>query len=69
MLIIAWGVFWMSSLNLGVAERDLMIPRIVQVIGIGLVTVPLSTVVFRFLPKTEISQAASLYALMRNEGG
>jgi MFS transporter, DHA2 family, multidrug resistance protein len=69
MLIIALGIFWMSSLNLGVAERDLVIPRIVQVLGIGLVTVPLSTVVFHFLPKTESSQAACLYALMRNEGG
>ncbi len=69
MLIIASGIFWMSSLNLDVAERDLVIPRIVQVLGIGLVTVPLSTVVFRFLPKTESSQAAGLYALMRNEGG
>jgi DHA2 family multidrug resistance protein len=69
MLIIASGIFWMSSLNLNVAERDLVIPRIVQVLGIGLMTVPLSTLVFRFLPKTESSQAAGLYALMRNEGG
>jgi len=69
MLVIAGGVFWMASLNLGVAERDLVLPRIVQVLGVGLVTVPLSTVVFRFLPKTESSQAAGLYALMRNEGG
>ncbi len=69
MLVIAAGVFWMSSLNLEVAERNIVVPRIVQVLGIGLVTVPLSTVIFKFLPQTESSQAAGLYALMRNEGG
>jgi DHA2 family multidrug resistance protein len=41
----------------------------VQVLGAGIVTVPVSTIIFRFLPKTESSQAAGLYALMRNEGG
>ena len=29
----------------------------------------ISTVIFRFIPKSESSQAAGLYALMRNEGG
>jgi DHA2 family multidrug resistance protein len=37
--------------------------------GLGLITVPVSTIVFRFIPKTESSQAAGLYALVRNEGG
>jgi DHA2 family multidrug resistance protein len=69
LLTIAGGVLWMSVLNLDIAERDLVLPRIVQVMGVGLVTVPLSTIMFRFLPKTESSQAAGLYALMRNEGG
>jgi len=39
------------------------------VLGLGLITVPVSTIVFRFIPKTESSQAAGLYALVRNEGG
>ncbi len=69
MLLIASSCWWMASLNLDIAELDLILPRIVQVMGLGLITVPVSTVVFRFIPKTESSQAAGLYALVRNEGG
>jgi len=69
MFLIASSCWWMSSLNLDIAERDLILPRIVQVLGLGLITVPVSTIVFRFIPKTESSQAAGLYALVRNEGG
>jgi DHA2 family multidrug resistance protein len=69
LVVVASSFWWMSSLNLGIAERDIILPRIVQVLGAGIVTVPVSTIIFRFLPKTESSQAAGLYALMRNEGG
>jgi DHA2 family multidrug resistance protein len=69
MLIIATSMWWMSSLNLDVAEWNMISPRIVQVLGLGLITVPVSTIVFRFIPKTESSQGAGLYALVRNEGG
>jgi DHA2 family multidrug resistance protein len=69
LLVLAASFWWMSSLNLDIAERDLVMPRILQVLGIGIITVPISTVIFRFIPKTESSQAAGLYALMRNEGG
>jgi MFS transporter, DHA2 family, multidrug resistance protein len=69
LVVVASSFWWMSSLNLDIAERDIILPRIVQVLGAGIVTVPVSTIIFRFLPKTESSQAAGLYALMRNEGG
>jgi len=41
----------------------------VQILGLGLVTVPLSTIMFRFLPADQSSNAAGIYALVRNEGG
>ncbi len=63
------GTYWCSLLNLGVAERDLILPRIVQVMGLGMTTVPLSTIMFRFLPADQTSNAAGIYALVRNEGG
>jgi DHA2 family multidrug resistance protein len=69
LMIVVSSFWWMSSLNLDIAERDIILPRIVQVLGVGIITVPVSTMIFRFLPKTESSQAAGLYALMRNEGG
>jgi DHA2 family multidrug resistance protein len=69
LIAMAASFWWLSSLNLDVAERNLILPRILQVLGLGMITVPVSTVIFRFIPKTESSQAAGLYALMRNEGG
>ncbi|SNS94076.1 MFS transporter, DHA2 family, multidrug resistance protein [Granulicella rosea] len=69
MILIASACWWMGSLNLDISEKSMILPRIVQVLGLGLITVPVSTMVFRFIPKTESSQAAGLYALVRNEGG
>ncbi|HEY4356837.1 MAG TPA: DHA2 family efflux MFS transporter permease subunit [Acidobacteriaceae bacterium] len=63
------GTYWGSLMNLGVAERNLIWPRIVQVLGLGMTTVPLSTIMFRFLPADQSSNAAGIYALVRNEGG
>jgi len=69
LVMIAVSCWWMGSMNLEVAEIDMILPRILQVLGVGLTTVPISTVMFRFLPKEQSSQAAGIYALVRNEGG
>jgi DHA2 family multidrug resistance protein len=66
---IAISLWWMGSMNLQAAEIDMIVPRILQVLGVGLTTVPISTIMFRFLPKEQSSQAAGIYALVRNEGG
>jgi len=44
-------------------------PRVLQIMGLGMTTVPLSTIMFRFLPADQSSNAAGIYALVRNEGG
>jgi DHA2 family multidrug resistance protein len=56
LVVVASSFWWMSSLNLEIAERDIILPRVVQVLGAGIITVPVSTIIFRFLPKTESSQ-------------
>ena len=63
------GTYWLSLGNLDVAERNLIWPRVVQVLGLGMTTVPISTIMFRFLPMEQSSNAAGIYALVRNEGG
>jgi hypothetical protein len=63
-VVLASSFWWTFSLNLEIAERDIILPRIVQVLGAGIITVPLGTIIFRFLPKTESSQAAGLNALI-----
>ena len=69
LVVISISYWWMAHLNLEVSEMDLVLPRILQVLGVGIITVPISTVIFRFLPKEQSGQAAGIYALMRNEGG
>ena len=69
LVLIGAALWWMGSMNLQAAEIDMILPRILQVLGAGLATVPISTVMFRFLPKEQSSQAAGISALVRNEGG
>jgi DHA2 family multidrug resistance protein len=66
---IALGTWWYSLGNLEMGEMSLILPRVVQILGLGMTTVPLSTIMFRFLPTEQSSNAAGIYALVRNEGG
>jgi MFS transporter, DHA2 family, multidrug resistance protein len=66
---IALGTWWLSLGNLDMAESNLIWPRVVQLLGLGMTTVPLSTIMFRFLPADQTSNASGIYALVRNEGG
>jgi DHA2 family multidrug resistance protein len=66
---IALGTWWLSLGNLEMGEASLIWPRVVQIMGLGMTTVPLSTIMFRFLPADQSSNAAGIYALVRNEGG
>ncbi|WP_263410604.1 DHA2 family efflux MFS transporter permease subunit [Terriglobus tenax] len=67
--MITLGTWWLAHGNLEVSMSDMIWPRILQVMGVGLTTVPLSTIMFRFLPGDQTSNAAGIYALVRNEGG
>jgi DHA2 family multidrug resistance protein len=66
---IALGTWWLSLGSLEMGEMSLVLPRVVQVMGVGMTTVPLSTIMFRFLPADQTSNASGIYALVRNEGG
>jgi DHA2 family multidrug resistance protein len=66
---IALGTWWLSLGSLQMGEMSLVLPRVVQVMGVGMTTVPLSTIMFRFLPADQTSNASGIYALVRNEGG
>lgn len=63
------ATWWMAQANTYVAESNLIWPRVLQIMGLGMTTVPLSTIMFRFLPGDQTSNAAGIYALVRNEGG
>jgi MFS transporter, DHA2 family, multidrug resistance protein len=68
LLIAAGAAAWMSRLNLQVSQADVIWPRIVQVLGAGMMFVPINTIAYRFIPKTETNNASGLFSLIRNEG-
>ena len=68
LVVVASSSWWMSTLNLEIAPRDVIWPRIFQVMGAGLMFVPINTVAYRFIPKSQTSNASGLFALIRNEG-
>ena len=69
LVTIGLGTWWLSLANLQVAESNFIWPRVLQIMGLGMTTVPVSTIMFRFLPSDQSSNAAGIYALVRNEGG
>jgi MFS transporter, DHA2 family, multidrug resistance protein len=67
LLFVAAATYWMSHLNLQVSESQVIWPRIVQVMGAGLMFVPINTVAYRFIPRSQTGNASGLFALIRNE--
>ncbi|HUB26982.1 MAG TPA: DHA2 family efflux MFS transporter permease subunit, partial [Tepidisphaeraceae bacterium] len=59
--IIATAAYWMSSLNLFIAPSDVIWPRILQVLGAGLMFVPVNTVAYRFIPRDQTNNASGLF--------
>ena len=59
---------WMSGLNLGVSPGMLIWPRNVQMLGAGMMFVPINLVAYPFIPKDQTNNASGLFTLVRNEG-
>jgi DHA2 family multidrug resistance protein len=68
LLIVAAASMWMSRLDLLVSAGNVIWPRIVQVLGAGMMFVPINAVAYRFVAKTETNNASGLFSLVRNEG-
>ena len=67
LLVIALASYWMSTLNLQVTPMDVILPRCVQVLGAGLMFVPINVTAYYNLPKEQSNNASALYSLIRNE--
>jgi DHA2 family multidrug resistance protein len=69
LLILAAGNFWMSQLNLDISPWQVVWPRVVTVVGLGLVFAPLNVAAYLYIPRALRGAAVGLLALLRNEGG
>lgn len=69
LLLVGVGNFWMSRLNLEVAPIQIIWPRVVMVVGLGLIFPPLNVTAYLYMPRNLRGSAVGLLALLRNEGG
>jgi MFS transporter, DHA2 family, multidrug resistance protein len=66
LVVIASASYWMSTLSLQATPMDVILPRCVQVLGAGLMFVPINVTAYYNLPKEQSNNASALYSLIRN---
>ena len=59
----------MAQMNLDIAPGQVIWPRIVLILGLGLVFAPLNVAAYLYIPQNMRGAAVGLFALLRNEGG
>lgn len=68
-LLIAGGNYWMALMNLSISPWQVVWPRVVIIIGLGLLFAPLNVAAFSTIPLQMRAASVGLLALLRNEGG
>jgi len=65
--VVAFASYWMSTLSLQATPMDVILPRCMQVLGAGLMFVPINVTAYMNVPKDQSNNASALYSLIRNE--
>ena len=68
-IILAGVSYELSTMNLFISLRNIVIPNIVMGLAMGLIFVPLTTLTMGGLPNEQMGNAAGIFNLMRNIGG
>jgi DHA2 family multidrug resistance protein len=69
LLIMASASFWMSLMNLDISPGQVVWPRNLLILGLGMVFAPLNVAAYLYIPQKLRGAAVGLFALLRNEGG
>jgi DHA2 family multidrug resistance protein len=69
LLVMAAGNYWMARLNLEVSPWQLVGPRVVLTLGLGLMFAPCSMAAYKYVPAHLRGAAVGLLSLLRTEGG
>jgi DHA2 family multidrug resistance protein len=69
LIILAASNYWFSLLNLQVGPTQVIWPRMVLTLGLGLIFAPVNVAAFKYTPLQMRGAAVGLLALLRNEGG
>ncbi len=69
LLVMAAGEYWMARLNLQISPWQVVGPRMVLTLGLGLLFAPMSVAAYKYVPAHLRGAAVGLLSLLRTEGG
>src|SRR5437879_3139267 len=69
LVAVAASNYWTSQLNLQVSPTDVIWPRMVLTLGLGLIFGPINVAAFKYTSAHLRGAAVGMLALLRNEGG
>jgi DHA2 family multidrug resistance protein len=69
LVVVAAANYWMALLNLEVSPWQVVWPRMLLTLGLGLIFAPINVAAFKYTPVHLRGAAVGLLALLRNEGG
>jgi MFS transporter, DHA2 family, multidrug resistance protein len=67
--ITSFGLFHVTNIHLGVSFGTMVSYRVIQVIGIPLIFIPISTLNYVGIPRDKFNQVSGISNFMRNVGG
>ena len=65
----AAGNYWMARMNLQISPGQVVGPRMVLTLGLGLIFAPISVAAYKYTPVHLRGAAVGLLSLLRTEGG
>src|SRR5205823_86601 len=69
LVVMAAANYWMSQLNLQISPWQVIGPRMLLTLGLGLIFAPISVAAYKYTPIHLRGAAVGLASLLRNEGG
>jgi len=69
LVVAAISIYMMSSFNLQAAFHDVIMPRVVQGVGMSFFFIPLTTLTMSQVPREKMGNATGIFNLLRNIGG
>lgn len=69
LVAMAAGCYWMARMNLQISPGQVVGPRMVLTLGLGLIFAPASVAAYKYIPVHLRAAAVGLLSLLRTEGG
>jgi DHA2 family multidrug resistance protein len=69
LVVLAGSNYWMSQLNLEISPTQVVWPRMMLTLGLGMIFAPINVAAFKYTAPHLRGAAVGLLALLRNEGG